>query len=212
MEKKKKISLFDLKGQFLEIWNKLIHLNASPHSIALGLAIGIFVGFLPIMGVQMVVVLFVAFPFRKANKVAAVSGVWITNPLTVIPIYMFIYWMGTFFYPKDGVLNYTVFSDKFTSILNEGSFIDKTREFFSLGTDIFVPMFIGGAVVGVIGAVITYFLTKSFVTAYRGEKLDLDNAPEERHEPRKHGRAWIEDEMPAPGVMELKKETRKIDK
>ena len=81
MEPPKKVPWYDFKGQLISIWKKLLSLNDSPHDIALGLALGIFTGFLPLMGIQMGVVLIFALPFRKANKVAAVAGVWITNQI-----------------------------------------------------------------------------------------------------------------------------------
>jgi uncharacterized protein len=163
----KKIPWYDIKGQFLDIWQRLLSLNDSPHDIALGLALGIYVGFLPLMGIQMAVVLVVAIPFRKANKVAAVAGVWISNPLTVIPLYAFIYWSGAFFYRKDSIVSYTVFKDKIMNILEFSGFIDKTAAFLGLGADIFIPMCIGGSFVGVIAGFITYFVTRKFIVYYR---------------------------------------------
>ena len=113
------------------------------------------------------VVLVVALPFRKANKVAAVAGVWISNPLTVIPLYAFIYWAGTFFYRKEAILSYEIFKDKIVDILELSGFIDKTAAFLGLGADIFIPMCIGGSFVGVIAGFITYFATKRFIVYYR---------------------------------------------
>jgi len=163
----KKIPWYDIKGQFLDIWNRLLSLNDSPHDIALGLALGIYVGFLPLMGIQMGVVLVVALPFRRANKVSAVAGVWISNPLTVIPLYALIYWVGTFFYKKEEVLSYSIFKEKITDILELSGFIEKTAAFLGLGADIFIPMCVGGSVVGIIAGLITYFITKRFIVYYR---------------------------------------------
>jgi len=206
----KKASVFNLKAQFLQLWHKILTLNATPHSIALGLGLGMFVGFLPIMGVQMFVVMIVSIPFRKANKVSAVSGVWITNPITVIPIYMFIYWIGTFFYSGQDILTYKTFKRTFSEILSiqgdsfwEAAWL-QTKAFIGLGGDIFIPMFIGGIVIGTIAAVITYFFTKHFVSIYQGEKLkSSDDFPHEKEKEEIHTKHnWLENEMPAPGVME----------
>jgi len=173
MEKQKtdrKIPWYDLKSQFLRIWKKLIHLNADPHDIAFGLALGIFVGFLPIMGIQMVVAGLVCLPFKHANKPAAVAGVWITNPLTVIPIYAFIYWIGTFFYPADHIVTPGTIMSKMRAVLELEGFVEQTKGFLALGADIFLPMCIGGAVVGLIAMIPTYFITKKSITVYRAKK------------------------------------------
>ncbi|HPA57951.1 MAG TPA: DUF2062 domain-containing protein [bacterium] len=167
MEPPKKVPWYDLKGQFISIWKKLLSLNDSPHDIALGLALGIFIGFLPIMGIQMTVVLVFALPFRNANKVAAVAGVWITNPLTVIPIYAFIYWVGTAFYPAEYILTSESLKCKMRDIIQLDGFIDQTQAFLSLGADIFLPMCIGGAIVGFIAMFPTYFITRKLIENYR---------------------------------------------
>ncbi len=207
----KKISFYDLKGQASHIWHKLVHLDASPHSVALGLALGIFIGFLPIMGIQMAVVLLFSMPFKRANKVAAVSGVWVSNPLTVAPIYFFIYWVGILFYPQESVMSGVAFRQKFETILGMDSFISQTKAFFALGADIFVPMCIGGAIVGLIGGIATYFIARYFVKVYRcrihGECEVKVPAPEpvlaEEHSDHHHPHhSWLENEDPVPGILE----------
>ena len=69
---------------------KLWHLNR--RSIAFGLAIGLFIGFMPILG-QMFVAAALAIIIR-VNLPIAVMAVWITNPITMGPIYFIAYQMG----------------------------------------------------------------------------------------------------------------------
>ena len=135
----------------------LTGLDDPPHKIAMGLALGIFIGFIPIMGIQMAVVLPFAVLFR-GNKTAAIGGVWITNPVTVIPIYYMDYKVGMLFldYPP---LTWGHFEDLFTTMT-----LDKLLK---LGGSILVPLFVGGAVVAVIAAIPTYFIAKRVVTRSR---------------------------------------------
>ncbi len=72
---------------------KVLHADDPPHRLALGIAIGMFVTFLPLMGVQMMLSFFLAWLLR-ANKVVGVPLVWISNPLTIIPIYYPCYVLG----------------------------------------------------------------------------------------------------------------------
>jgi len=159
------------KAKIVKKFSDVINQNASPHSIALGLALGIFIGFLPIMGIQMAVVLLFALPFKNANKPAAVAGVWVSNPLTVIPIYAFIYWVGMFFYPGKAILgSYGEFKSRFSEILSLDSALEQTKAFIGLGADIFLPMCIGGAFVGIIAGILTYFITKKVVIIKQSKK------------------------------------------
>ena len=150
-----------LKAKIRAWWYRLVWQYSSPHDIALGLAFGMFVGFLPIMGIQMIVVLILVIPFKKANKFAAASGVWVSNPLTFIPIYILTYWVGCLFYSDKDVLSY----EQMKFILSDINF----KSFIDLGINIIVPMFIGGAIIGLITAIITYFLTKYLIRIYRNK-------------------------------------------
>lgn len=69
---------------------KLWHLNR--RSIAGGMALGLFVGFFPILG-QMFIAAALAILFRVNLPVAA-AAVWVSNPFTLAPLYFFNYKVG----------------------------------------------------------------------------------------------------------------------
>ena len=71
----------------------VIKLRSTPRAIAGGLALGTFIAFTPTVGVQLILA-FVAATFFNMNRPAAMIPVWITNPVTVAPIYTFNYWLG----------------------------------------------------------------------------------------------------------------------
>lgn len=140
----------------------LAGLDDPPHKIAIGLALGIFVGFIPIMGIQMAVVLPFALLFR-GNKTAAIGGVWVTNPITVIPIYYLNYKVGVLFveYPP---LTWADFEGLFSSIT--------MTKFLELGEAILVPLFVGGLVIAIVAAIPTYFITRRLVIRSRRRKAE----------------------------------------
>lgn len=70
---------------------KLWYLNR--RTVAGGAALGLFVGFMPVLG-QMFIAATLAIFFR-VNLPLAAMGVWITNPLTIAPIYFFTYKVGS---------------------------------------------------------------------------------------------------------------------
>jgi len=57
------------------------------NAVARGLALGLFIAFTPTIPFQMLLAATGAF-LLKADLPAAIVGVWVTNPLTAVPIYL----------------------------------------------------------------------------------------------------------------------------
>ena len=79
--------------QFLGSWihnPNLWHLNRN--SVASAVFIGLFVAYIPLPG-QMIIAAFMAIVFH-ANLPISVSLIWITNPLTMPPLYYLAYKVG----------------------------------------------------------------------------------------------------------------------
>lgn len=71
-----------------ELWKKLFALKDSPHAIAGGVAVGIFVGFTPLWGVKTLLSLGLAYVLR-CNPIAAVIAVSLHDVLTPFaPVFM----------------------------------------------------------------------------------------------------------------------------
>lgn len=112
---------------------KLWYLNR--RTVAGGAALGLFVGFMPVLG-QMFIAAALAIFFR-VNLPLAAMGVWITNPLTVAPIYFFTYKLGAW------VLDLPVEQYAFTMTWEWF-----THEFLA----IWQPILLGSFICGVIAA------------------------------------------------------------
>jgi uncharacterized protein (DUF2062 family) len=76
----------------------LWHLNR--HSVAGGVAIGLFAGLVP-GPLQMLTAAILAVALRVNLPVALATTLY-TNPLTIGPLYVIAYWIGTLFVPGDG--------------------------------------------------------------------------------------------------------------
>lgn len=68
------------------ILHNVLHADDTPHAIALGVGIAMVITFLPLLGFQTAIAIGLAALFR-ANKAVCIPIVWITNPLTLVPIY-----------------------------------------------------------------------------------------------------------------------------
>lgn len=131
----------------------ILMLDDTPHSVALGTAIGMFVGMTPTVGIQMIIVLAAAFllrPFFKFNKIAAVLTVYVTNPLTIVPIYWFNYKVGTFFIPSSVKYN------DFVAIVRFDSHDNWSERALSLITELGAPLLAGCLLVAIVSSLATY--------------------------------------------------------
>jgi hypothetical protein len=157
---------------------RLLREQDPPHRIALGLALGIFIGMLPIMGIQMAVVAVLALPFR-ANLKAAIAGVWISNPITVIPLYYANYRFGLLFLSSREA-DQAVFSRVIenASRWDWGDIGASLWRLFDFGAEILVPLWLGSAILAVLLGIPTYFVTYRAVVRTR-ERLARRRAARE---------------------------------
>ncbi len=154
------------------IYRRLLHADDSPHSIALGVAIGLFIGFSPTMGAQMVICIAIA-TLVRANKAAGMPMVFVTNPVTFVPIYGFCWWLGSLITGGTPASRSQVLSRLQES--GQGFFqgmlsLDFWRGLIRLMMELGVELWIGCLVVGLATAIPGYFLTRWGVTVYRARR------------------------------------------
>ena len=157
------------KLSFRQTYRKLLQLDDTPHSIALGAALGMFITFTPTVGIQVLIVLILSMVVRF-NRFAAIVLIYLSNPVTIIPIYYADYVIGLFVQGESGLSleEFGLLWDQSVITAGEVGFWGATQVLFkSLGTDVIIPMFIGGGVLGGFVGVVTYPLTLSWVQRYR---------------------------------------------
>lgn len=131
----------------------MLMLDDSPHRIALGGAIGMFFALTPTMGIQMFLVLLLAVLTRRwftFNKVAALLMVYVSNPLTALPIYWFNYKLGTIYFPG------TTSRKEFEALLQYDGLAEWWASFMHLFRDVGVPLVVGSLVMATGCALATY--------------------------------------------------------
>lgn len=72
-----------------------------PESVARGVGLGLFVAFLPTIGLQVVLAFFLSTVFN-ANRIAAILGTFVTNPLTALPTTVASFWLGDMIFQGQG--------------------------------------------------------------------------------------------------------------
>ena len=131
----------------------ILGLDDTHHSIAMGTTVGMWIGMTPTVGIQMILVMITAFltkPFLHFNRIAALITVYISNPVTMVPIYYMNYKVGTVFYHGD----YTI--EDFRKILQYEDFSGWWRTIVELFVGIGVPLVIGTFIVATLCAAVTY--------------------------------------------------------
>jgi len=150
-------------------WRRLLQLDDTPESIAMGTAVGMFVAWTPTVGIQIVMVLILALAIPM-NRIAALIMIYISNPLTMVPMYYLEYVVGLTLLGRDG-MSY----DEFLELCNvtielarQESYWSATLTFFrELGYPILTALIVGGTVIGALTAVPTYPLTLNWIRKYR---------------------------------------------
>lgn len=158
----------------------------------MGTAIGVFVAFTPTVGLQMLIGAFLA-TLVGANRPAAMIPAWITNPITIPPIFALTYWVGSLLLGSAADVDVQAELTKVVEQLGSISFYEIHKpllKFFEIGVEVYVPMLVGGIIVGAICGGITYPLTVRAVRSFRRGKAHLRELRAHRREEReKHKHA-----------------------
>jgi uncharacterized protein len=144
---------------------KLVTLDDSPHRIALGFAVGVFLAFSPLLGLHTVLGLVIAFAFGL-NRVAVLVGVFVNNPWTLFPIYALATYVGGLFVglPSSAPLAALGFGAVFRS-----------RFWVELAGawEFWKPLLLGSAILSCTSAVLSYILVFLVITRLKGGGRNL---------------------------------------
>ncbi len=149
-----------MKNRVRYFYDKFISLKGEPKAIAMGMAIGVFVGVTPTIPFHTAMLILIAVLFKQ-NVTAAYLGSWvISNPITIPFFYFVQYELGRYILgtaPAD--FNVTCLSIQY--ILGIGWHIAK-------------PLLLGGIIMAPFFAVPAYFITHHALQAIRKE-ISHDN-------------------------------------
>lgn len=154
---------------------RILHIDDSPNRIALAVALGIFVAYMPIVGLHIFLLLALTC-FIKVNRFIAITSVWISNPLTFALIYYPNYILGrailSVLKTPASVDSYQA-AELFHQALSPAYVVKNfhTSEFWrQIGNflaQIGLEMFIGGLIIGAVAAAAAYTATLHLVIWYR---------------------------------------------
>ena len=146
------ISIQRLKTQL----HQILHLDESPQRTALAFAVGVFIAFSPTHGLHTLMALFCTWAFRL-NFLALMAGVFVNNPWTFVPILGATLWTGLVVLGMPPVEALAWSDVSFATVYRQVS-------------PYIVPFLVGGLVLSVLGAAISYPISYWVISKYRVRK------------------------------------------
>jgi hypothetical protein len=144
-------------GERLKHWLRIfLHTDDTPSRAALAFAIGVFIAWTPVLGLHTLLALGVAFLFGL-NRVAMLTGTFVNNPWTIVPIYSSSAWIGSLLTGTDAGLPRL---HEQTSWESFSSFIVQVRPWI-------VPMTTGTLVLGSLCALLSFPIILYGIRWYR---------------------------------------------
>ncbi|MGE3313913.1 MAG: DUF2062 domain-containing protein [Planctomycetaceae bacterium] len=132
---------------------RILAVDDTPHAIALGVAVGMFVACTPTLGIRMAIVaVFAVATWRwfYFNRSAALLTTCLSNPVTTVPLYYFNYWIGSRFI--DG----RVSREDFARALDYQSLAEWWQAAEWLLIEVGTPLLLGSLLVASVMSVATY--------------------------------------------------------
>jgi uncharacterized protein (DUF2062 family) len=158
------------RSGLLPAWRAIMRLEATPHAVGLGLAMGVFVAFLPILGAQMMIAAMIAWVGR-ANVGAALLGTWAGNPITWPMMWVASYLIGISLLGEAGAMTVDELQrtlvrlgDPPPASVGWLTVLDGAK---TLLWPILKPLFVGGLVLGLISGGALYFIGRRAAEAFR---------------------------------------------
>lgn len=141
----------------------LLRVQDTPHRIALAFAVGVWIGFFPILGIHTGMALGIAFAFRL-SRVAILLGTWgPVNPWTLAPIYTFGTLVGCFLLG----ISPAGLTEVDWGGLTKGSVLESFRRVFTVLRPFLLPYCLGNLLLGTLAAAAVYFPLRSFLERRR---------------------------------------------
>jgi uncharacterized protein (DUF2062 family) len=134
---------------------RFVRLRGEPRELALGMALGIFAGSMPIMPFQTALAITLALLF-KGSKIAAALGTWVSNPLDWYLLYRYSYKLGAFIL---GVHEQrAVFKSIVAAIRSGEESMAIVGKILGSGGVFITSFLLGGVVIGIVLAIPGYFI------------------------------------------------------
>jgi uncharacterized protein (DUF2062 family) len=154
------------KRASLYVWHRLRRIAATPHTIAMGFATGVFMGFNPLFGFHLIIAAILCW-LIGGSFIAAVIGTFICNPVMCPLMMVGNYQIGMLLIGEHIREDFVYEGPKLTFdylIADPAHVID---ELWTILAPVFLPMMLGSIILGLTVAIPSYFGARAVVDAYQ---------------------------------------------
>lgn len=149
---------------------KLLRMRGTPHSLALGAAIGVFVGITPTIPLHTIAVLLLTILSRSSFLAGLITSLLVCNPLTYVPQYYLALKIGNLVTPYE--LNWARIKEVLEVVLSDASFKERLQPVISLGYEAIFVMLAGGFLLALPLALGSYYLIYNLIVTYRRKRRE----------------------------------------
>ncbi len=132
-------------------------LQGDPESLALGMAVGVFIGITPTIPLHTVLIIALTLAFRVSTLSGLIGTALVSNPLTIVPLYYLCWKIGNWFLP--GRITWERLKSLLDHLMNQG-LVEGVRTLSHLSLDVVLVLMSGGLVLAIPSSVISYFLAR----------------------------------------------------
>lgn len=143
-------------------------LKGDPVYLAKGFAFGVFMGVLPLVPVQTILIIPLSMTFRVSTLAAVIAGTMISNPLTFMPQYYITWKLGNAVLP--GRISWEHLEKVLLAVSDEG-LLNALATFSHLGIKTITVLLTGGALIGIPAGIVSYFFALKFFRTLRVHRL-----------------------------------------
>ena len=147
---------------------KFLRLQGDPHSLALGVAIGLFVGITPTIPLHTALIILLVWLLQGNFLAALIAATAISNPLTWLPQYYFSWRLGNWLLP--GHLSWQRIQELLGLLTSGASFKESLASLWQMGLNAVAVMLLGGVLLALPVACAGYILSFKFFRALRNKR------------------------------------------
>jgi hypothetical protein len=147
----------NLKRIFKYYYLKFMRMKGDPQSLAIGTAIGVFIGITPTMPLHTILIIPLTIITRTSTIAALLGSLLVCNPITYVPQYYLATIIGNALTPYE--LSWARIKEVLDILLQHPGLQKSMEALVGLGYEAAIVLVVGGTVLALPCALISYFLS-----------------------------------------------------